>query len=176
MITKKNCVLLCFQSFLCTKHFVFNEGNFYSRSFPTHSRTSVENSTTFQEYPTIFQFSRTFQGSCEPWFPSFEWHWTHILTGLDLWKCSNCAIILLGHFDGIASSLVYSDETTWHTRWKIPLENLWKHHFRDSNFQNVSTIHASSLKNLCLWCELQSYLLFIIRLLLRNFLTALSAG
>ena len=86
MITKKNCVLLCFQSFLCAKHFVFNEGNFYSRSFPTHSRTSVENSTTFQEYPTIFQFSRTFQGSCEPWFPSFEWHWTHILTGLDLWN------------------------------------------------------------------------------------------
>ena len=91
-------------------------------------------------------------------------------------KCSNCAIILLGHFDGIASSLVYSDETTWHLRWKIPLENLWKHHFRDSNFQNVSTIDASSLKNLCLWCELQSYLLFLIRLLLRNFLTALSAG
>ena len=86
MITKKNCVLLCFQSFLCTKHFVFNEGYFYSTSFPTHSRTSVENSTTFQEYLTIFQFSRTFQGSCEPWFPSFEWHWTHTLTGLDLWK------------------------------------------------------------------------------------------
>ena len=41
---------------------------------------------TFQEYPTIFQFSRTFQGPCEPWFPSFEWHWTHILTGLDLWN------------------------------------------------------------------------------------------
>ena len=91
-------------------------------------------------------------------------------------KCSNRAIILLGHFDGIVSSLVYSDETTWHPRWKIPLENLWKHHFRDSNFQNVSTIDASSLKNLCLWYELQSYLLFIIRLLLRNFLTALSAG
>ena len=83
-------------------------------------------------------------------------------------KCSNCAIIVLGNFDGIASSLVYSDETTWHPRWKIPLENLWKHHFRDSNFQNISTIYASSPKNFCLWCELQSYLLFIIRLLLRN--------
>ena len=74
------------QSFLCAQHFVFNEGYFYSRSFPTYSRTSVENLMTFQEYPTIFQFSRTFQDPCEPWFPSFEWLWTYILTGLDLWN------------------------------------------------------------------------------------------
>ena len=32
---------------------------------------------------------------------------------------------------------------------------------------------ASALKNLCLWCELQSHLLFIISLPLKNFLTAL---
>ena len=31
-------------------------------SFQKLSRTSMENSRTFQEYPTIFQFSRTFQG------------------------------------------------------------------------------------------------------------------
>ena len=60
------------------KPFFFNyEDYFYSRSFKKHSRTSVENSRTFQEYPTIFQFSRTFQGRdafsrtfqglCEPW-------------------------------------------------------------------------------------------------------------
>ena len=32
---------------------------------------------------------------------------------------------------------------------------------------------ASALKNLCLWCEFQSRLLFIISLLLKTFLTAL---
>ena len=60
------CVLLCFQSFICAKHvlfvcFFFNKGQFYSRSFQKLSRTSVENSRTFQEYPTISQFSRTFK-------------------------------------------------------------------------------------------------------------------
>ena len=60
MTTKKICVLLCFQSFLCAKHF-FKQRLFYSRSFQKYSRTSVENSRTFQGYPTIFQFSRTFQ-------------------------------------------------------------------------------------------------------------------
>ena len=55
--------MLCFQSFLCAKHvfFFLNEGYFYSRSFQKYSRPFVENSKTFQGYPTIFQFSRTFQ-------------------------------------------------------------------------------------------------------------------
>ena len=35
------------------------------------------------------------------------------------------------------------------------------------------SLGASSLKNLCLWCEFQSCLLFIISLLLKTFLTAL---
>ena len=35
------------------------------------------------------------------------------------------------------------------------------------------SLDASVLKNLCLWCEFQSRLLFIISLLLKNFLTAL---
>ena len=35
------------------------------------------------------------------------------------------------------------------------------------------SLDASTLKNLCLWCEFQNYLLFIISLLLKNFLTAL---
>ena len=34
-------------------------------------------------------------------------------------------------------------------------------------------LDASALKNLCLWCEFQSHLLFVISLLLKNFLTAL---
>ena len=35
------------------------------------------------------------------------------------------------------------------------------------------SLDASALKNLCLWCKFQSRLLFIISLLLKNFLTAL---
>ena len=35
------------------------------------------------------------------------------------------------------------------------------------------SLDASALKNLRLWCEFQSRLLFIINLLLKNFLTAL---
>ena len=35
------------------------------------------------------------------------------------------------------------------------------------------SLDALVLKNLCLWCEFQSRLLFIISLLLKNFLTAL---
>ena len=64
---RKICILLCFQSFLCAKHvFYLNESYFYSRSFQKYSRTSVENSRTFQGYPTISQFLRTLQGLCEP--------------------------------------------------------------------------------------------------------------
>ena len=36
-----------------------------------------------------------------------------------------------------SQSCVYSDETTWHPRWKMPLENPWKCHFCDSKFQNI---------------------------------------
>ena len=35
------------------------------------------------------------------------------------------------------------------------------------------SLDASVLKNLCLWCEFQSRLLFVISLPLKNFLTAL---
>ena len=44
----------------------------------------------------------------------------------------------------------------------------WRRHFRDSKCQNVPTEDASALKHLCLWCEFQSRLLFIISLLLLN--------
>ena len=36
------------------------------------------------------------------------------------------------------------------------------------------SLDASAFKNLCLWCKFQSRLLFIISLLLKNFLTALA--
>ena len=36
------------------------------------------------------------------------------------------------------------------------------------------SLDAAALKNLCLWCEFQSRLLFIISLLLENILTALN--
>ena len=55
------CVLLCFQSFLvCAKQFFFSfffydQSYFYSSSFQKYSKTSVEN-------------SRTFQGTCEKGF------------------------------------------------------------------------------------------------------------
>ena len=57
----------------------------------------------------------------------------------------------LGHFNGTSQSCLYSDETTyiWCLRLKIP---------RD----------ASALKNLRLWFEFQSRLLFIISLLLKK--------
>jgi len=57
----------------------------------------------------------------------------------------------LGHFNGTSQSCVYSDETTciWCLRWKMPGD-------------------ASALKNLCLWFEFQSHLLFIISLLLKK--------
>ena len=34
-------------------------------------------------------------------------------------------------------SCVYSDETTWRPRWKIPIEHPWRRDFRDSKFHNV---------------------------------------
>ena len=61
----------------------------------------------------------------------------------------------------------YSDLTTLHPQWKIPLENPWKCYFRDFKFQNVP-------RGLSLWRKLQSRLLFIISLPLENFLTALT--
>ena len=53
--TRKICVLLRFQSFLCTKHQIFFFFliivSFYSRSFQKYSRTSVE--THFKDFSRI---------------------------------------------------------------------------------------------------------------------------
>ena len=53
----------------------------------------------------------------------------------------------------------------------MPLENPWKCHLWDSKFQNVPSCLGP--QEPVLWCEFQSHLLFIISLLLKNFLTAL---
>ena len=74
------------------------------------------------------------------------------------WPCSQCC--------------EYSDETiiasvVENTSWK-PLEMPF---LRLKRLR--MSLHASALKNLCLWCKFQSHLLFIISLLLENVLTAL---
>ena len=100
-------------------------------------------------------------------FPSFDWHWTHIYRSV---KRSNNALGLrLGHRQYCSQSCAYSDETTWHPRWwRIPLENPWKCHFRDSKFQNVARCHDP--QEFVPWCEFQSrQLLIIICLLLNTF-------
>ena len=66
MITKQNCVLLSFQSFFCAKHFFFNEGYFYSRSF----QGIVKDIPQFFNFRRLFKdmmlFQWLFQGLCEP--------------------------------------------------------------------------------------------------------------
>ena len=75
----------------------------------------------------------------------------------------------LGHGQYCSQSCAYSDETTWHPRWwRIPLENPWKCHFRDSKFQNVA--RCPDPQEFVPWCEFQSrQLLIIICLLLNTF-------
>ena len=58
--------------------------------------------------------------------------------------------------------------TLENTSWKSPGNTIAE----TLNFK--ISLDSSTLKNLCLWCEFQSHLLFIISLLLENFLTALA--
>ena len=67
---------------------------------------------------------------------------------------------------------MYSEETTWCLRWKIPLENPWKLHFRDSKFQNVPGCLGSQ-ELVPLVQVPKPPTIFIINLLLKNFLTGL---
>ena len=103
---------------------------------------------------SVFQFWMTLNAYC---------------TGLDLWNVYTvwCREMCATFWLHCSQCCEYSDLTTWHPRWKIPLENPCKCHFRDSKFQNT-------LDAVCLWRKLQSRLLFIISLLLENFLTALT--
>ena len=107
--------------------------------------------------------------------PSFEWHWTIIYSNrFILWNVRTMWCHgMPGTFWWICSqSRVYSDETTWCPWWKIPPENPWKCHFQDLIFK--MSLDASVLKNLCLWSEFQSHLLFIISMVPKNCLTALN--
>ena len=77
----------------------------------------------------------------------------------------------LGHFDRIVPSLAcmltkQHDIRSGKYLLKTISETL--------NFKK--SLDGSALKNLCLWCEFQSCLLFIISLLLKNVLTALVVG
>ena len=67
-------------------------------------------------------------------------------------------------------SCAYSDKTTWRPRWKIPLETPGNAISEALIFK--TSLDASVLKNLCLWRKFQSCLVFIINLLLKNFLTS----
>ena len=78
----------------------------------------------------------------------------------------------LGHFDGIASSLACIPTKQHGVRGgKYPLNTPGDAISEILNF--TMSLDASALKNVRLWCEFQSRLLFIISLLLKNFLTAL---
>ena len=79
----------------------------------------------------------------------------------------------LGHFDGIASSLACIPTKQHGVRGGKYLLNTPGDAISETlNFK--MSLDASALKNVRLWCEFQSRLLFIISLLLKNFLTALN--
>ena len=92
----------------------------------------------------------------------------HILTGLDMWNFRTVWYLgMPGTFWlHCSQSCVYPDKTTWRLQWETPLKNPWRRHYRDSDFK--MSADALALKSLCLWCEFQSHLLFIISLLLKN--------
>ena len=61
------------------------------------------------------------------------------LNKLDLWniwtmRCHEMPGTFWRH---CSQSCVYSDEATWHLRWRNMSSNHWKWHFQDSKFQNV---------------------------------------
>ena len=78
----------------------------------------------------------------------------------------------LGHFNGIILSLACVLTKRHDFRGgKFLLKSPGNAISETLNFK--MSLDASALKNLCLWCEFQSHLLFIISLLLKTLLTAL---
>ena len=78
----------------------------------------------------------------------------------------------LGHFDCIVPSLACSLTK----QQGIPVEKYLLKTPGNGISETLNfkmSLDALTLKNLCLWCEFQSQLLFIVSLLLENFLTAL---
>ena len=84
--------------------------------------------------------------------------WCHEIPRTFWWHCSQ--------------SCVYSDEATWCNAVEKYLLKTPGNGLSQTLTYRMS-LDASALKNLCLWCEFQSRLLFIISLLLKTFLTAL---
>ena len=78
----------------------------------------------------------------------------------------------LGNFDGIVLSLacILAKQHTVHGG-KYFLKTPGNLISKTLNFK--MSLGASALKNLCLWWKFQSRLLFVISLILKNFLTAL---
>ena len=100
-----------------------------------------------------------------------------IKTGLDLWTFKPCNVVECmgwdGHLDGIVSSLLC---VFWQNNMASPVENTswnpWKCHFPDTTFQNVP--RCLSPQELVPLAQVPKLLtIFIINLLLKNFLTAL---
>ena len=86
------------------------------------------------------------------------------MTKLDRETFEPCDVVeRLGHFDGIVPSLacILTKQHGVHAG-KYLLKT--PGNARDSNFK--ISLEASALKDLCLWCEFQCRLLFIISLLL----------
>ena len=78
----------------------------------------------------------------------------------------------MGHFNGIIPSLACILTKQNGVRGgKFLLKTPGNAISETLNFK--MSLDTSALKNLCLWCEFQSHLLFIISLLLKTFLTAL---
>ena len=78
----------------------------------------------------------------------------------------------LGHFNGIILSLACILTIQHGVRGgKFLLKSPGNAISETLNFK--MSLGASAVKNLCLWCEFQSHLRFIISLLLKTFLTAL---
>ena len=77
----------------------------------------------------------------------------------------------LGHFNGIIPSLGCILIKQHGVRGgKCLLKTPGNANSESINFRMA--LDTSALKNLCLWCEFQMHLLFIISLLLKNFLIA----
>ena len=96
-----------------------------------------------------------------------------ILTALICQTFEPCDVLEhLGHFDGIVPSLACI----------VPKQHgvLGRKYLLKTSGNTISetlifkmSLDASALENLFLWCRFQSHLVFIISLLLKNFLTAL---
>ena len=78
----------------------------------------------------------------------------------------------LGHFDDIVPSLAFVLTKQHGVRGGKNLLKTPRNAISETLNVKMS-LDALALKNLCLWCKFQSRLLFIISLLLKNFLTAL---